>query len=105
MFEDSASGTATAAAAAGVRAGAASPPPPEGHAPSLPHKGTFAPPMSAVPSAAFGGGGERAAGGGGDDDDENGALPVEFLAADLSKIFRASQERVEHTLTAESFYR
>ncbi|CAM9333451.1 unnamed protein product [Ectocarpus sp. 4 AP-2014] len=33
------------------------------------------------------------------------SLPVEFLAADLSKIFRASQEKVEETLTAGCFYR
>lgn len=31
-------------------------------------------------------------------------LPMEFLAADLSKIFRASQEKVEETLTAGCFY-
>lgn len=45
---------------------------------------------------------------GGDADLEVGdwsALPIEFLTADLSKIFRASQEKVEDTLTAGCFYR
>ena len=49
----------------------------------------------------------QAAGGGGTGVDARdwSALPTEFMAADLSKIFRASQEKVEETLTAGCFYR
>ncbi|CAM9783591.1 unnamed protein product, partial [Scytosiphon promiscuus] len=57
-----------------------------------------------------GGSSKREAGGKTDQDDEGldagdwSSLPMEFLAADLSKIFRASQEKVEETLTAGCFY-
>lgn len=48
------------------------------------------------------------AGGGKTDDDEGfggSELPDDLLAGDLSKMFRASQEKVEATLTTGAFFR
>lgn len=49
--------------------------------------------------------GDGKAGGAGGEAGDWSALPTEFMAADLSRIFRASQEKVEETLTAGCFYR
>lgn len=69
-------------------------------------------PSKSAKGGGRGGYNTREAGGGkagadGDEDLDAGdwsTLPMEFLAADLSKIFRASQEKVEETLTAGCFY-
>lgn len=50
-------------------------------------------------------GGGKAGGGVDLDAGDWSALPTEFVAADLSRLFRASQKKVEETLTAGCFYR
>lgn len=101
---------AEAGAVDGEKVVGAVPPPPTEKAPPLPGSDSFASSTDGSTTDGYllsvGGGGDgRRGGGGGEEGKEGSTLPIEFLSADLSKMFRASQEKVEETLTAGCFFR